>query len=277
LTKGAEEEEEAEERVIEDEKDVETDEGKVEPEVVEDDKAKAKESKLDDKLEIEVINEEEEVNDESVEDTEMLDKDNDEVENMSLNEKENMSTVKIADGEEQGSLLEETDGSTESEIPVDLDYAADSGILQPLQIVSAKIQIKTDVKERETQWKVPATIADDFEHNTENMEAVDHEEVSDQDKDKGAQAKSRDVDEKKTEANVDPQEPKSSPGFQLDSEPAGKEEEKSKNDSGSYNEGKTKKQKKNKRARKHSPQTEETESVPAAICLPSRSCSLPGH
>uniref|UniRef100_A0A8C2X117 Uncharacterized protein n=1 Tax=Cyclopterus lumpus TaxID=8103 RepID=A0A8C2X117_CYCLU len=261
LKKEAEEEEEGEERVLEEEKEVEMDKGKVEPEAVEDDEAEAKERKLDDKLEIEVINEEEEVKDESVEDTEMLEKDEDEGGNVSLKEKEDKSVVKIADGEEQGSFLEETDGSTEVEIPVDLDYAADSGILQPLQIVSAKIKTETDVKERENHEQGPASIAEDFEHDTEHMEAVDSEEVSDQDTDKDAQAKSRDVDEKKTEANVDPQQPKSSPGFELGSELSAKEEEKSKNDSASYTKGKTRKQKKNKRARKHSPQTEETESV----------------
>uniref|UniRef100_A0A8C2WX87 Kazal-like domain-containing protein n=1 Tax=Cyclopterus lumpus TaxID=8103 RepID=A0A8C2WX87_CYCLU len=219
LKKEAEEEEEGEERVLEEEKE-------------------AKERKLDDKLEIEVINEEEEVKDESVEDTEMLEKDEDEGGNVSLKEKEDKSVVKIADGEEQGSFLEETDGSTEVEIPVDLDYAADSGILQPLQIVSAKIKTETDVKERENHEQGPASIAEDFEHDTEHMEAVDSEEVSDQDTDKD-----------------------SSPGFELGSELSAKEEEKSKNDSASYTKGKTRKQKKNKRARKHSPQTEETESV----------------
>ncbi|XP_068583291.1 SPARC-like protein 1 [Cebidichthys violaceus] len=245
LKKEAEEEQEAEERVLEEE--VETDKGKVEPgEAVEDDKAEVKERKVTD--------EEDEVKDESVADTEMLKKGEDEVENMSLKKKQKKSVVKVADREEQGSLLEETDGSTESEIPVDLDYAADSGILQPLQIVSAKIKPKTDVKDRETLQKGLPTIADDYEQDTQNAEAVDSEENS--------QAKSKDVDEKKPEANVDPQEPKRSTGFESGSEPAGKEEEKSKNDSGSHTKGKTRKQKKNKRARKHSPQTEETQSRP---------------
>ncbi|XP_068445012.1 SPARC-like protein 1 [Clinocottus analis] len=257
LKKEAEEEQEAEERVLEEEEEVETDKGKVEPgEAVEDDEAEVTERKLDDKLEIEVTNEEEEeeIKDESVEDTEMLKKGEDEVENMSLKEKEVKPVVEI-DREEQGLLLEETDGSTEAEIPVDLDYAADSGILQPLQIVSAKINPKADVKERETREKGLATIADDDEQDTQNIEALDSEEMSNQDKDK-------DVDEKKTGANMDPQEPKSSPGFELGSESAGKEEEKSKNDSGSHTKEKTRKQKKNKRARKHSPQTEETELGP---------------
>ncbi|XP_075946637.1 uncharacterized protein LOC142948466 [Anarhichas minor] len=255
---------EAEERVLEEEKEVETDKGKVQPgEAVEDDEAEVKERKLDDKLETEVADEEEkEVKDESVEDTEMLQKGEDEVENTSVKEKEEKSVVKVADREEQGSLLEETDGSTESEIPVDLDYAADGGISQPLQIVSAKIKPQTDVKEREPLQKGLPTIADDYEQDTQNTEAVDSEEVSDQDKDKDSQVKSKDVDEKRPEANVDPQEPKRSTGFESGSEPAGKEEEKSKNDSGSLTKGKTRKQKKNKRARKHSPQTEETQSGP---------------
>ncbi|XP_054460788.1 SPARC-like protein 1 [Anoplopoma fimbria] len=265
LKKEAEEEQEAEERVLEEEQEVETDKGKVESgEAVENDEAEVKERKLDDKLEIKVTDEEEkeEVKDESVEVADMLEKDEDVVENVSPKEKEEKSVVKIAEREEQFSLLEDTDGSTESEIPVDLDYAADSGILQPLQIVSAKIKPKTAVKETETSEKGLPDIADDYERDTQNTEAVDGEQVSDQDEDKDSQNKSKDVDEKKPEVHVDPQEPKSSTGFESGSEAAGKEEEKSKNDSGSHTNGKTRKQKKNKRARKHSPQTEETQSEP---------------
>ncbi|XP_070774556.1 SPARC-like protein 1 [Enoplosus armatus] len=275
LKREAEEEQEAEERVLEEEE-VETDKGKVESgEAVElSEEAEVEEKKLDDKLEMEEdaeeeTDEEEQVKEESVEDAEMLDKVEVEVEKMSLKEKE--SVEKAADRVEPGALLEETDGSTESEIPVDLDYAADSGILQPLQIVSTKMKphpddtqplSNTDVKEKETSEKGLSAIADDYEQDMQNTEAVDSEEVSDQDMDKDPQARSEEmsVDKKEPEANVDPQEPKSSPEFESASRPAGKEEEKSKNDSGSHTKGKARKQKKNQRARKHSPQSEETQS-----------------
>ncbi|XP_044045122.1 SPARC-like protein 1 [Siniperca chuatsi] len=270
LKKDAEEEQEAEERVLEDEE-VETDKGKVESgeavEISEDEEAEVEEKKLDDKLQIEedakeVTDEEEEVKEESVEDAEMLEKEEVEVETMSPKEKESVEKV----AEEQGAMLEETDGST-----VDLDYAADSGILQPLQILSAKIKPHTDdtqllsqTEEKETSEKELPTIADDYEQDIQNTEAVDSEEVSDQDMDKDSQAKSIEMsaDKKEPEANVDPHEPKSSTELESGSRPAGKEEEKSKNDSGSHTRGKARKQKKNKRARKHSPQSEETQSEP---------------
>ncbi|KAJ4923322.1 hypothetical protein JOQ06_016444 [Pogonophryne albipinna] len=120
----------------------------------------------EDKLEME----EKEVNKESVGDAEMLEKEEKEVEK---------SGEIVTDGK---TLLEETDGSTESEIPVDLDYAADSGIL-PLQILSAKIKphthdiqppSKEDIKEKETSDKTLPTIAD--EDDVQNTQAVDPEE-----------------------------------------------------------------------------------------------------
>ncbi|XP_040043636.2 SPARC-like protein 1 [Gasterosteus aculeatus] len=243
------EEQEAEDRVLEDGEEVEMDMSKVEPSKVVEDESEVKERKLGEKLEMEVTNEdeEEEVKDESIEDTEMLDKGEVEVENVSLKEKEEISAVKKADREEGGLLLEESDGSTESDIVVDLNYAADSGIVQPLQSASAKIKPKKEAKERGTRHKALTSMP-------QNSEAVVREEVSDQ-------AGSNSADE----VNVDPQEPKSRSGFKPGSEAAAKEEEESKNDSGSHSEGKTRKQKKNRRARKHSPQTEETQNpVPQA-------------
>ncbi|XP_042341319.1 SPARC-like protein 1 [Plectropomus leopardus] len=263
LKKEAEEEQEAEERALEEE--VEKDKGKAESGEAVETSEDEEEIKLDDKLEIEenakdVTNEEgEEIK--SVGDAEMPEKEEEE------EVEEEKSVKKIASREEQGAFLEDTDGSTESEIPADLDYAADSGILQPLQIVSAKMKpsaddtqppSKPDAKEKEAGEKGLPTITDDYEQDVQNTEAVDSEEESDQDKD--SEVKSKDVDKKEPEANVDPQEPKSSTELESESRPAGKEEERSKNDSGSHTKGKTRKQKKNKRARKHSPQSEEAQS-----------------
>ncbi|XP_070684026.1 SPARC-like protein 1 [Pempheris klunzingeri] len=251
LKKEAEEEQEAEERMLEEEE-VETDKGTVESseavESPEGEETDVEEKMLADDTK-ESTDEGEKVKEESVEDAEK----------MPLKEKE------------QEALLEETDGSTESEIPVDLDYAADSGLLQPLQIVSAKIKphtddteshSKTDIKEKDTIEKGLLTIVDDYDQDMQNTEAVDSEEVSDQDMDKDSEAKSKDtgVDKKEPEVNVDPQEPKSNTEFESGSRMVGKEEEKNKNDSGSQAKGKTRKQKKNQRARKHSPQSEEAQS-----------------
>ncbi|KAF3852053.1 hypothetical protein F7725_005408 [Dissostichus mawsoni] len=125
LKKEAEEEQEAEERMLEEDED-EMDKGKEESdetvETIEEDEGQEE----DDKLEME----EKDVNKEIVGDAEMLEKEEKEVE----------KSGEIVTGGK--TLLEETDGSTESEIPVDLDYAADSGIL-PLQILSAQIKPHT--------------------------------------------------------------------------------------------------------------------------------------
>ncbi|XP_032387361.1 SPARC-like protein 1 isoform X1 [Etheostoma spectabile] len=257
LKKEAEEEQEAEARVLEEEE-AETDKIILESgeavETIEDEE----EDNLHDKQEMREDNkdvtdeEEKEIEDESVGDAEMLEKEEGKMESMSRKEKDKKS--------EQGDLPEETDGSTESEIPVDLDHAADSGILQPLQIVSAKLKphtddtqlsSKTDVKEKETGEKGLPTIDDVYTQDVQNTEAV-----SDQDED----LKSKDVNEKEPVPNVEPGEPKTNTTFELRSQLAEKEEEKNKNDSEGHMKRKTRKQKKNKRARKHSPQSEGTQS-----------------
>ncbi|XP_028262725.1 SPARC-like protein 1 [Parambassis ranga] len=237
LKKEAEEEEEAEERELEEE-DEETDKGRVESVDEESDE----EEKNDDNLETagEVLNEDEHVEDEVQE------------EEMSHKEEKENSVGEMAD--KYMSLQEET-GSTESDIPVDLDYAADSGILQPLDIISTKVNTddaqsksKTDdIKEKETSEKELPSMEDGYEHNMQNTEAAHSEGASDVD------------DMKEPEANVDPQEPNTGAGIESGSQLFGKEEEKSKNDSGSHTKGRTRKQKKNQRARKHSPPKDETQ------------------
>ncbi|XP_041641672.1 SPARC-like protein 1 [Cheilinus undulatus] len=246
LKKEAEEEQEAEERELE--------EG-VEKEqsiVGEDEDSKVK--KLDETLKMkEDAKEVADVKDEKaegVEDEEKVEKEGEvEVGKMPLKEKE------------QGTLLEETDGSTESEIPADLDYAADGSILQPLQIIPANLKphpddtqplTKTDVKEK-------TTFTDDLEHEVQNTEAADSKEMSDEDKQSQDTSKDVSGNMKETKANVDPQEHKSGTELETGSRLAGKEEEKSKNESRSHTKGKTRKQKKNQRARKYSPQSDETQ------------------
>uniref|UniRef100_A0A3B4WTB5 SPARC-like 1 n=1 Tax=Seriola lalandi dorsalis TaxID=1841481 RepID=A0A3B4WTB5_SERLL len=171
-----------------------------------------------------------------------------EVEKMSHKSKREESVSKMANREKQVALLEEPEGSTESDIPVDLDYAADSGILQPLQMISAKLKHHVD----DAQPLSKADVPDVKEKEAADSEEFDQDKLQEGRNDKDSQAKSKEMDQ-----DVEPQEPKSS---ESGSRVTGKEEEKSKNDSGSHIKGKTRKQKKNQRARKHSPQREETQS-----------------
>lgn len=271
LKKEAEEEEETEKRELEEHMD--EDKGEKEAgETVEDEEAEEEEKKLEENLEMEEDSKdvtEEKVKEESMEDTEMLEEEDkmvEKVEKMSPKEKEEDSVSQMNE-----------DGSTDSEVPVDLDYAADSGILHPLQIFSAKVKphtdddhpmSKTDVpddKKKEISEKGfihPPSTADDYEQDMQNTEAMDSEESSDQDnlqegKESQAKPEERNGDKKVPKVDIDSQEPKSSTDLESSSR---KEEEKRKNDSGSHTKGKTRKEKKNQRARKHSPQREETES-----------------
>ncbi|XP_060949826.1 SPARC-like protein 1 [Limanda limanda] len=251
-------EEEVEERELKEEE-VESDKGKVESgEAVE-----ASEDKEEEKLEdnLEVGEDDGKVKEEKV-DEEVVE----EAKRMPHKGEKEASVDKMADRVEQ--LLEEADGSTELDNPVDLDYAADSGVLQPLQIISAKMEPHTDdiqapsktgvpdVTQKEVSEKELPTIGEDYDQDVQNTEAAHNEEASDVDKlrdDKEAKSKEMDQD-------VKPQEAKSSRELESgSSRAAGKEEERIKNDSTGHGKGKTRKQKKNKRARKHSPQREETQ------------------
>lgn len=181
--------------------------------------------------------------DESEEDAEML-------------EKEEVVVQKISPGEgiseEPTDLFEETDGSTESEIPADLDYAADSGLLQPLHIVPAKLNPSNhdiqplpqaeEPKEIPSEKDLPATGDEAKKPDAGNVEgdkvsAVVKEQLSDlaaQDLSQGEGAEvGRETSEKE------------------------EEEEKGKNESGSHPKVRVRKQRKSKRARKHSLQSDE--------------------
>uniref|UniRef100_A0A665TBA0 SPARC-like protein 1 n=1 Tax=Echeneis naucrates TaxID=173247 RepID=A0A665TBA0_ECHNA len=191
-------------------------------------------------------------------------------------DKSNAESGQISeDGEashkDEGDELE-TDGSTESDIPVDLDYAADSGILQPLQIFSAKLipqpedsqppsqRDVPDIKEREVSEKELPITSQDYDQDVQNTDTMDTEEVSDQDNlHNGKNYKDSQDKSKETDQEVEHHEPKSSREHESGSRVDEGEEGKSKNDSGSHTKGKTRKQKKNQRARKHSPQRAETQ------------------
>lgn len=249
LKKEAEEEHEMEEALEEEE--VETGKGKVHSGEIARDEEKP-EMEEDEK---EGAEEDERVMEETAEDAEMLDNEELEVEMIPLEEKGAKSDEKIAKRRDQGALFEETDGSTDSEIPADLDYAADSGILQPLRSVSTTNHLATDtqghpqteVKEQETGDKGQPSTADDFEQDMQNTETVDY-------------GKETSAHKQEHESNADIQELQENTEFKLGSKVAGKEEEKGKNDSGSHSKGKVRKHKKNQRARKHFPQNEEPQS-----------------
>ncbi|XP_035034104.1 SPARC-like protein 1 isoform X2 [Hippoglossus stenolepis] len=229
----------------------EVEERELKEEEVESVKGKVEEEKLEDNLEVGEDDgkvKEEKLEEEVVEEAKRM---------PHKGEKEE-SVGKMADRVEQ--LLEEAEGSTELDIPVDLDYAADSSVLQPLQMISAKMEPHTDdtqppsktdvpdVTEKEVIEKELPTIDEDYDQDVQNTEAAHSEEASD-------------VDKLRDDKEAKSKEPKSSRELESGSSPAaGKEEERSKNDSAGHGKGKTRKQKKNQRARKHSPQREEAQS-----------------
>ncbi|CAB1432304.1 unnamed protein product [Pleuronectes platessa] len=251
-------EEDVEERELKEEE-VESDKGEVESgEAVE-----ASEEKEEEKLEgnLEVGEDDGKVKEEKVE-GEVVE----EAKSMPHKDEKEESVDKMADRVEQ--LVEEADGSTELDIPVDLDYAADSGVLQPLQMISAKMEPHTnntkppsktdvpDVTQKEVSEKELPTIDEDFDQDVQNTEAAHSEEASDVDKPRD----DKEATPKEIDQDVKPQEAKSSRELESgSSRAAGKEEESIKNDSASHGKGKTRKQKKNQRTRKHSPQREETQ------------------
>ncbi|XP_029015050.1 SPARC-like protein 1 [Betta splendens] len=161
---------------------------------------------------------------------------------------------KVPQGDPMTSVaqLEET-GSTESEIPGDVDYAADTEVLQPAEgkshIDDTQYVLKTDVadvKEKEDSEKELLPVSDDYDQDVQNTEAADSDgDASDEERlqeDKESQAKRKDVSE-----DVDAPEAKGN--TERDS---GREGESAKMDG----EGKTRKQKKNQRAKNRSPQRE---------------------
>ncbi|XP_058497543.1 SPARC-like protein 1 [Solea solea] len=252
LKKGA-TEEEVEQKELEVDKDKDTP-----AEVVEE--AEGEEKKEDGQLETgEVGTDKREVKEDSVKDEV-----HGEVENMSKKNQKEEPVSKMADRDELVALLGETEGSTESDLPVNLDYAADSGIIQPPQKISAKIKPHANYAQpssKDVTEKEQLAVDEDYEHDMQNTEAAMSEEVSDLDKlevlknAQDLQAKVKEISE-----NVKPQEKKRSRELDSGSRVAGKEEEeRSKDDDVSHTKKKTRKQKKNQRARKHTPQSEEAQ------------------
>lgn len=252
LKKEAKEEQEVEER---EEEEAEMEEGKERSAEMSDE-----EKTLNDKLDMEDAEEEadedEELIEEDVKDAEMLDKEEIDVEMMPLESNMEKPAQETAQTEEHGALFEESDGSTESEIPADLDYAADSGLLQALQTLTppkhpdTRLLLETDGKEKQTSEEELPTASDDFEG-----EAADSGEVFEDDEDKLATSKDARAHEQDHELNGVTPDLKESSEL-LMSKTGGKEEQ----TSGRHSKRKTKKQKKNHRVRKHFPQGEQPQS-----------------
>lgn len=242
------EEQEVEEREPEEEEEeAEAEEGK---EMSED-----SEKMLNDQLEREDAEEGaeggERVVDEDGEDAEMLDKEEMDVAMMPLERNEEKAAQQAARTDQQVALFEESDGSAESEIPADLDYAADSGLLQALHTVTparhpdSQLLLETEGKEQKTSEEELPAASDD------SAEAVDGGEASDHDEDQQATSK----DEQDQEVDGVTPGPKGSADISA-SKMGGKEEEKSRR----HSKRKTKKQQKNHRVRKHFPQSEQPQS-----------------
>lgn len=257
LKEEAKEEQEAEERELEEEEEeAEMEEGKDRSA----ERSEDQEKMLNDQLEMEDAEEEadedEELIEEEEKDAEMLDKEEIDVEMMPVGRNMEKPAQETAQTEERGALFEESDGSTESEIPADLDYAADSGLLQALQTSAppkhpdSRLLLETDGKEQQTSEEELPTASDGFER-----EAADGGEVSEDGEDKLAASKDVSAHEQDHELNGVTPELKESSEL-LMSKAGGKEDQKS----GRHSKRKTKKQKKNHRVRKHFPQSEQPQS-----------------
>lgn len=247
LKKEAKEEQEVEERDLEEEK-AGKEEGKERPaEMSEDD-----EETLSDKLDMEdAENEADEDEGEDEKDGEMLDKEEIDVEMMPFEGNLGKHAQERAWTEERRVLFEKSDGSSESEIPADLDYAADSGLLQALQTLTPPKQLDTslllepDGKEQQSSQEEPPTASDD-------REAVDGRQASRHDEERLAASKDASAHEQDHKINgITPDLEENSELFM--SKTGGKDEQKS----GHHSTRKTKKQKKNHRERKHFPQSEQ--------------------
>lgn len=242
LRKEAKEEQEVEERDLEEEAGKE--EGKERPaEMSEDD-----EETLSDTLDMEDAENEAE---EDEKDSEMLDKEEIDVEMMPFEGNLGKHAQERAWTEERRVLFDKSDGSSESEIPADLDYAADSGLLQALQTSTPPIQpdasllLEPDGKEQQSSQEEPPTASDD-------REAVDGRQASRHDEERLAASKDASAYEQDHKINgITPDLEENSEPFM--SKTGGKEEQKR----GHHSMRKTKKQKKNQRERKHFPQNEQ--------------------
>ncbi|KAI2668365.1 SPARC protein [Labeo rohita] len=180
-----------------------------------------------------------------------------EIKKMEEKKKDGESTMKNEDGTEQREGenkvedANETDSSTESEIPMDLDYAADRDASQPLpvKIEEAKASTINTIKEvEETAEDVIPTVTVDYDSqqsNTDSEDTAEEQEVpaeQTQDELKEAFRDSEDVNEKE---KSDQQDEKNSSGKKTK-----KEKKKQKNESNSHGKGKAKKQRNNQRMEK---------------------------
>lgn len=246
LQKEAKEEQEVEDRDLQEEE-AGKEEGKERPvEMSEDD-----EETRSDKLDMEdAENEADEDEEEDEKDSEMLDKEEIDVEMMPFEGNLGKHAQEREWTEERRVLFEKSDGSSESEIPADLDYAADSGLLQALQTPTppkqpdASLLLEPDGKEQQSSQEEPPTASDDGE--------VDGRQASRHDEERLPASKDASAHEQDHKINgITPDLEENSELFM--SKTGGKEEQKS----GHHSMRKTKKQKKNHRERKHFPQSEQ--------------------
>lgn len=233
------EEQEVEERELEEEEEeAEVEEGKEQTAEISEDSEKM----LNDQLDGEDA---EEGADEDGEDAEMLDKEEIDVEMIPLERNVEKAAQQEAQTEERGALFEESDGSAASEIPADLDYAADSGLLQalhtptPAKRPNSPLLLETEGNEQKTSEE---ELLDD------SAEAAGGGGMSEHDEEQQATSK----EEQDQEVDGATPDPKESAGVST-SKTGGKEGERS----GRHSKRKTKKQQRN---HKRFPQSEQPQS-----------------
>ncbi|XP_024860026.1 SPARC-like protein 1 isoform X2 [Kryptolebias marmoratus] len=262
LEKEAKEEDEAEEREVEDDEA----EAHMAVGITDDEETFREDKKLTDSLGTEKeVKDQEEVRDEIKEDEEEED-----IMKVSLHKKVKKPAGLMTDRVEPVGLLEEPEGSTESELPDDLDYAADGETLQPLQTDSAKVNPSADdtlsdpnkdllgVEKKESGEKEQISPADDNEPDAQTSEAGVRKEMLVQHKNSSSKSEDIGGSKEKSDETEDPQESKGNAALKLGSQMSEKDEEKSKNESGTPTKRKTRKLKKKQRSKKHSPQRNET-------------------
>ncbi|XP_054897705.1 SPARC-like protein 1 [Poeciliopsis prolifica] len=189
-------------------------------------------------------------------------KDDDEEKEAKAKEKTEKPAIKLSERSDQ----EETESSTESELPVNFDYAADSEILMPAQMKSEDLNPSTENQESSSKKDLQDNKKEVGEkellmQDMPSPEVGDREEMTDQSTDSLTKSKEKHAGKEKPEATMDRQVFQSSVGLISGLRRSEKEEAKDEVDSGAFSKRKTRKQKKNKRPRKHSPQRNETHPV----------------
>lgn len=177
--------------------------------------------------------------------------------------KDGKSTMKNKDGteEREGENVEdanETDSSTESEIPIDLDYTADRDASQPFPTKLEEVKsstINTKKKETdETAEDVIPTVTVDYDSQQSNTDSEDIAEEQDvpaeQSQDEPLQDSENDNEQEKSDQQDEKNSTESEDSVLSSGKKTKKEKKKQKNEGNSHGKSKSKKQQNNQQLEK---------------------------